>query len=58
MSSVAMTVSWVEVRDAALGATRWGWPVVAGTFLGPDRHWHGREWARGLGPISPRAPAD
>jgi Bifunctional DNA primase/polymerase, N-terminal len=52
MSSVTTTVGWVEVRDAALRATRWGWPVVPGTFLGPDRRWHGREGARRLGPIS------
>jgi Bifunctional DNA primase/polymerase, N-terminal len=44
-------VGWRELREAALSATRWGWPVVPGTFLGPDQRWYGREGARRLGPI-------
>lgn len=51
MSGPAMTVDWVELRDAALNATRRGWPVTPGTFLGSDRRWHGREEARMLYPI-------
>jgi Bifunctional DNA primase/polymerase, N-terminal len=46
-----MTVRWRELRSAALSVTRWGWPVVPGTFLGPDQRWYGREEARMLGPI-------
>ncbi|MBV9141923.1 MAG: bifunctional DNA primase/polymerase [Pseudonocardiales bacterium] len=52
MSSTALTVGWVELRDAALGATRRGWSVVPGTFLGTDRRWHGRDDATGLCPVS------
>jgi Bifunctional DNA primase/polymerase, N-terminal len=46
-----MTVAWKELRSAALSATRWGWPVVPGTFLGADRRWHGRHDAQALGPL-------
>jgi Bifunctional DNA primase/polymerase, N-terminal len=52
MNNTALTVGWIELRDAALNATRWGWPITPGTFLGTDRRWHGREDATGLGPIS------
>lgn len=27
-----MTLEWLELRNAAVSATRWGWPVVPGTF--------------------------
>lgn len=46
-----MTVAWRELRWAALSATRWGWPVTPGTFLGADRRWHGRGDAQALGPV-------
>jgi Bifunctional DNA primase/polymerase, N-terminal len=49
--STTMTLEWLELRNAAISATRWGWPVVPGTFLGPERHWHGRDNAAALGPI-------
>lgn len=45
MSAPVMTVGWVELRDAALGAVRRGWPITPGTFLGTDRCWHGRDEA-------------
>ncbi len=51
MSSTTMTVEWLAVRRAAVSATRRGWPVVPGTFLGSDRHWHGREEATALCPV-------
>ncbi|MBV9141866.1 MAG: bifunctional DNA primase/polymerase [Pseudonocardiales bacterium] len=47
-----MTVAGIELRSAALSATRRGWPVVPGTFLGTDRRWHGRDNASRLCPIS------
>ncbi len=46
-----MTVTWTQLRRAAFNATRWGWPVVPGTFLGADRRWHGRQDAQALGPV-------
>jgi bifunctional DNA primase/polymerase-like protein len=46
-----MTVTWTQLRWAALSATRWGWPVTPGTFLGADRRWHGRGDAQALGPV-------
>ncbi|MBV9142019.1 MAG: hypothetical protein JO115_14070, partial [Pseudonocardiales bacterium] len=49
--SATMTLEWWELRNAAISATRWGWPVVPGTFLTPERHWHGRDDATALGPI-------
>jgi Bifunctional DNA primase/polymerase, N-terminal len=49
--STAMTAGWRELRSAAISATRWGWPVVPGTYLGADRHWHGRDTAMRLCPI-------
>ncbi|MBV9142490.1 MAG: bifunctional DNA primase/polymerase [Pseudonocardiales bacterium] len=52
MSGPAMTVGWVELWDAALGAIRRGWSVVPGTFLGSDRRWHGRDEPTGLCPVS------
>jgi hypothetical protein len=51
MSSPAMTVAWIELRSAALNAVGWGWAVTPGTYLGADRHWHGRDNAQGLCPI-------
>jgi len=47
-----MTVAGWELRDAAVRATRWDWPVVPGTYLGSDRHWHGRQDATRLCPLS------
>jgi hypothetical protein len=49
--SSTMTVGWVELRRAAVSATRRGWPVAPGTFLGSDRHWHGRDEAKALCPV-------
>jgi hypothetical protein len=46
-----MTMGWLEMRGAAVSATRRGWPVAPGTFLGSDRHWHGRDEAKTLCPI-------
>ena len=51
MRPTARRAGWRELREAALNAVRWGWPVVPGTFLGPDQRWYGREGARMLGPI-------
>ncbi|MBV9139743.1 MAG: bifunctional DNA primase/polymerase [Pseudonocardiales bacterium] len=51
MSGTAMTVGWKALRDAAVKATRWGWPVMPGTFPSADRRWYGREGARRLCPI-------
>jgi Bifunctional DNA primase/polymerase, N-terminal len=51
MSGTRMPVAWLELRSAALSATRRGWPVVPGTFLGADRRWHGRGDAQALAPI-------
>ncbi|MBV9139323.1 MAG: bifunctional DNA primase/polymerase [Pseudonocardiales bacterium] len=51
MRTTTRKAGWRELREAALSATRWGWPVTPGTFLGPDQRWHGREGARRLGPI-------
>ena len=52
MGRTGMTVAWRELRRAAVSAARRGWPVVPGTYLGADRHWHGRDTARRLCPIS------
>lgn len=49
--STTMTLKWLELRNAAISATRWGWPVVPGTFLTPDQRWYGRDDATALGPI-------
>lgn len=49
--STAMTVGWLELRDAALGAARRGWPITPGTFLGLDRRWRGRDGASALYPV-------
>ena len=46
-----MTLGWKALRDAAASATRWGWPVMPGTFLGADQRWYGREGATRLCPI-------
>lgn len=56
MSRTEMTVRWKELRQAALSATRRGWPVVPGTFPGADRRWHGRHDATRLCPISDTWP--
>jgi hypothetical protein len=52
VSSTTMAVGWRELRSAAVRATGRGWPVVPGTYLGTDRHWHGRDHATRLCPIS------
>jgi hypothetical protein len=44
--AVVTTTTWLDLRDAALGATRRGWPVTPGTYLGTDRRWHGRDNAQ------------
>ncbi|MBV9141231.1 MAG: hypothetical protein JO115_09985 [Pseudonocardiales bacterium] len=49
--STAMTLGWLELRDAALNAARRGWPITPGTFLGPDRRWCGRDGAKALCPV-------
>jgi hypothetical protein len=49
--AVMTTTTWLELRDAALGATRRGWPVTPGTYLGIDRRWHGRDNTQTLCPI-------
>jgi hypothetical protein len=51
MKSTTMTTAWLDLRDAALSATRRGWPVTPGTFLGTDRRWHGRADAQALCPV-------
>ena len=48
--AVVTTTTWLDLRDAALGATRRGWPVTPGTYLGTDRRWHGRDNAQTLCP--------
>lgn len=50
--AVVTTTTWLDLRDAALGATRRGWPVTPGTYLGTDRRWHGRDNAQTLCPIN------
>jgi hypothetical protein len=52
VSSTTITVGCRELRSAAVNATGRGWPVVPGTYLGTDRHWHGRNNATRLCPIS------
>lgn len=42
---------WRDLREAAFSATRRGWPVAPGTFLGANQRWYGREGARMLCPI-------
>ena len=37
MSRAGMTVGWMDLRSAARSATRRGWPITPGTFLGTDR---------------------
>jgi hypothetical protein len=49
--AVVTTTTWLDLRDAALSATRRGWPVTPGTYLGTDRRWHGRDNAQTLCPI-------
>ncbi|MGB6163709.1 MAG: hypothetical protein WBF75_14285 [Pseudonocardiaceae bacterium] len=49
--AVVTTTTWLDLRDAALGATRRGWPVTPGTYLGTDRRWHGRDNTQTLCPI-------
>ncbi|MBV9139313.1 MAG: bifunctional DNA primase/polymerase [Pseudonocardiales bacterium] len=51
MRTTEMTLGWKALRDAAVSATRWGWPVTPGTFLCPDQRWYGRDDARRLCPI-------
>jgi Bifunctional DNA primase/polymerase, N-terminal len=46
-----MTTAWMELRNAALGAIRRGWPVTPGTYLGPEGRWCGRQGATMLGPV-------
>lgn len=50
VSPTTMTVSWRQLRSAALSAIQWGWPITPGTYLGPDRCWHGRQDAQWLCP--------
>ncbi len=50
--AVVTTTTWLDLRDAALGATRRGWPVTPGTYLGTDRRWHGRDNTQTLCPIN------
>lgn len=51
MNGPAITMAALELRSAALSATRQGWPVTPGTFVGADRRWRGREAATTLRPI-------
>lgn len=51
MNSITMTAEWLALRKAAVTATRRGWPVALATFLGADRHWHGRDAATALCPV-------
>jgi hypothetical protein len=37
VSRAGMTVGWMDLRSAALSATRRGWPITPGTFLDTDR---------------------
>jgi Bifunctional DNA primase/polymerase, N-terminal len=51
MRTTEITLRWKALRDAAVRATRWGWPVIPGTFLGANQRWYGRDDARMLCPI-------